>query len=132
MPIAATFDFSTEQGDSLNDVACIDTMVTVVDAHNLLADFGSTDFLADRGESAGDEDQRLLVSLLTDQIEFANVVVVNKADLVDAVRLAQVHAVVKALNPKARVIESVRGEVPLQEHRSFGSSGLSVGGSRPP
>jgi G3E family GTPase len=113
MPIAATFDFSTEEGDSLNDMARIDTMVTVVDAHNLLADFGSTDFLASRGETAGEGDSRRLVSLLTEQIEFANVVVVNKTDLVDAPRLAQVHAVIRALNPKARVVESVRGQVPL-------------------
>lgn len=113
MPVAATFDFTTAEGDSLNDVAVIDTMVTVVDAHNLLADYGSTDFLADRGQTAGEEDNRHLVSLLTEQIEFANVIVVNKTDLVDAQRLAQVHAVIKALNPKARVIESVRGEVPL-------------------
>ena len=114
MPVAATFDFTSEEGDSLNDVAVIDTMVAVVDAHNLLADFGSTDFLAARGQSAGIDDNRRLVSLLTDQIEFANVIVVNKTDLVDAQRLAQVHAVIKALNPKARVIESVRGEVPLE------------------
>lgn len=113
MPIAATFDFTSEEGDSLNDVALIDTMVTVVDAHNLLADFGSTDFLASRGETSGEGDNRRLVSLLTEQIEFANVVVVNKTDLVDAARLAQVHAVIRALNPKARVVESVRGEVPL-------------------
>ncbi len=113
MPVAATFDFTSEQGESLNDVAAIDTMVTVVDAHNLLADFGSTDFIAQRGESAGEGDERRLVSLLTEQIEFANVVVINKTDLVDAARLAQVRAVVQALNPKARVVESVRGEVPL-------------------
>jgi G3E family GTPase len=113
MPVAATFDFTSEDGDSLNDVAAIDAMVTVVDAHNLLADFGSTDFLAARGQAAGEEDKRRLVSLLTEQIEFANVVVVNKTDLVDAQRLAQVHAVIKALNPKARVVESIRGEVPL-------------------
>jgi G3E family GTPase len=113
MPIAATFDFTSEEGDSLNDVALIDTMVTVVDAHNLLADFGSTDFLASRGETSGEGDNRRLVTLLTEQIEFANVVVVNKTDLVDAERLAQVHAVIRALNPKARVVESVRGEVPL-------------------
>jgi G3E family GTPase len=114
MPVAATFDFTSEEGESLNDVAVIDTMVTVVDAHNLLADFGSTDFLAARGQSDGEGDNRRLVSLLTDQIEFANVIVVNKTDLVDAQRLAQVHAVIKALNPKARVVESVRGEVPLK------------------
>ncbi|MDZ4282951.1 MAG: GTP-binding protein [Hydrogenophaga sp.] len=113
MPVAATFDFTSEEGESLNDVAVIDTMVTVVDAHNLLADFGSTDFLAARGQAAGEDDSRRLVSLLTEQIEFANVVIVNKTDLVDAQRLAQVHAVIKALNPKARVVESVRGEVPL-------------------
>lgn len=113
LPVAATFDFTSEEGDSLNDVAVIDTMVTVVDAHNLLADFGSTDFLAARGEAAGEDDGRRLVSLLTDQIEFANVVVINKTDLVGAERLAQVRALIKALNPKARVVESVRGEVPL-------------------
>ena len=113
MPIAATFDFTSEDGKSLNDVARIDTMVTVVDAHNLLADFGSRDFLASRGESVGLDDNRHLVSLLTDQIEFANVVVVNKVDLVSEARLAQVHAVIKALNPKACVVNSVRGEIPL-------------------
>jgi G3E family GTPase len=113
MPVAATFDFTDEQGASLNDVARIDTMVTVVDAHNLLADFGSTDFLAQRGQAVGEGDQRRLVHLLTDQIEFANVVVVNKTDLVEPARLAQVHALVKALNPKARVVESRHGAVPL-------------------
>lgn len=113
MPVAATFDFTSEDGDSLNDVAVIDTMVTVVDAHNLLADFGSTDFLAARGQAAGEDDNRRLVSLLTEQIEFANVVVINKTDLVDEQRLSQVRAVILALNPKARVVESVRGEVAL-------------------
>jgi len=113
MPVAATFDFTSEDGDSLNDVAVIDTMVTVVDAHNLLADFGSTDFLDARGQAAGDDDNRRLVSLLTEQIEFANVVVINKTDLVDEQRLSQVRAVILALNPKARVVESVRGEVAL-------------------
>ena len=114
MPVAATFDFTSEEGDSLNDVSVIDNMLTVVDAHNLLADFGSTDFLADRGQVVGEEDNRRLVSLLTEQIEFANVIVINKTDLVNAERLGQVHAIIKALNPKARVVESVRGEVPLE------------------
>lgn len=113
MPVAATFDFTNEDGDSLNDVAVIDTMVTVVDAHNLLADFGSTDFLSNRGQSAGEDDNRRLVSLLTDQIEFANVVVINKTDLVDEQRLAQVRSLIRALNPKARVVESIRGEIAL-------------------
>jgi G3E family GTPase len=115
MPVAATFDFTSEDGDSLNDVAVIDNMVTVVDAVNLLADYGSTDFLSARGQAVGDEDKRRLVSLLTEQIEFANTIVVNKCDLVDAERLAQVRAVIHALNPKARVVQAVRSEVALAE-----------------
>ncbi len=81
--MAATFDFRDEDGASLGDVARIDTMVTVVDAANLLADFGSTDFLHERGETAGDGDGRTLVDLLVDQIEFADVVV-TMAHPVDA------------------------------------------------
>ena len=80
LPVAATFDFRDEQGVSLADVARLDTMVTVVDAVNLLNDFSSHDFLKDRGETMGDEDERTLVHLLTDQIEFADIVVLNKTD----------------------------------------------------
>ena len=78
MPIAATFDFRDDLGRSLSDVARLDTMVTVVDAANLLNDYGSSDFLADRGETAGDGDNRTIVDLLVEQIEFADVVVLNK------------------------------------------------------
>ncbi|MEO0498273.1 MAG: GTP-binding protein, partial [Pseudomonadota bacterium] len=80
LPVAATFDFRDEQGQSLSDVSKLDTMVTVVDAVNLLNDYSSHDFLADRGETMGEEDERTLVHLLTDQIEFADVVVLNKVD----------------------------------------------------
>ncbi len=79
LPVAATFDFRDEAGQSLSDIARLDTMVTVVDAINLLKDFSSHDFLGDRGESLGPEDERTLVDLLTDQIEFANVIVLNSA-----------------------------------------------------
>ena len=78
LPVAATFDFRDANGDSLSDVARLDTMVTVVDAANLMRDFASHDVLADRGESLGEEDGRTLVDLLTDQIEFADVIVLNK------------------------------------------------------
>jgi G3E family GTPase len=115
MPIAATFDFQDESGQSLNDVAYIDTMVTVIDALNLLADYSSTDFLADRGQSAGEEDNRRLVHLLVDQIEFANVIVVNKTDLVGLAQLQEVHAIIKALNPEAEIIDARKGEVALEE-----------------
>ncbi len=78
MPVAATFEFRDEKGNSLSDVARLDTMVTVVDAANLLKDYASSDFLRDRGESLGEEDERTLVDLLVEQIEFADVVVLNK------------------------------------------------------
>lgn len=113
MPVAATFDFEDEEGRRLDEVARLDTMVTVVDAANLLADFASADFLQDRGESAGPEDDRKLVQLLTEQIEFADVIVVNKTDLVDPERLRAVLGVVKALNPRASLIETSRSQVPL-------------------
>jgi G3E family GTPase len=86
LPAATTFDFTDQSGDSLCDVAKIDTMVTVVDAHNLLADYTRTDLLEQRGETAGPDDTRTLAALLAEQIEFADVVVVNKIDKVDATR----------------------------------------------
>lgn len=115
MPVAATFDFEDENGDSLNDIARIDTMVTVVDAFNLLADFSSTDLLAQRGETAGDDDNRSLAGLLTEQIEFADVVVINKIDKVDATRRDEITAVVKALNPVADIVYADHGQVPLSK-----------------
>ncbi len=78
LPVATTFEFRDEDGVSLADVARLDTMVTVVDAANLLKDYGSADFLADRGETAGDGDDRTLVGLLVEQIEFADVIILNK------------------------------------------------------
>ncbi|CAM8625057.1 COG0523 Putative GTPases (G3E family) [Comamonadaceae bacterium] len=113
MPVAATFDFTNEEGDSLNDVARIDTMVTVVDALNLLRDYSSKDLLAQRGETAGEDDHRSLATLLMEQIEFADVVVVNKIDLVDLKRRAEVAAVIKALNPVAEIVYADHGAVPL-------------------
>ena len=80
LPVAATFNFRTEDGESLEDVSRLDTMVTVVDAANLLRDYSSTDFLQDRGEALGEEDNRTLVNLLVDQIEFADVIILNKVD----------------------------------------------------
>jgi G3E family GTPase len=115
MPVAATFDFTDEAGDSLGDVAQIDTMVTVVDAHNLLADYTSTDLLEQRGQTAGEGDERTLAALLAEQIEFADVVVVNKIDKVDAGRRDEVAAVVKALNPVAKIVFADHGRVPLNE-----------------
>jgi G3E family GTPase len=106
MPVAATFDFRDEAGASLSDVARLDTMVTVVDAINLLRDFSSHDFLADRGESLGADDTRTLVNLLTEQIEFANVVILNKTRDAGPDRTDAARKIIKALNPDARLIET--------------------------
>jgi G3E family GTPase len=115
LPIAATFEFRDEGGVSLSDVARLDTMVTVVDAANLLRDYGSRDFLRDRGETAGEGDDRTLVDLLVDQIEFADVVVINKVSEVDAEQRALVRKVVAALNSEARVVETDFSRVALAE-----------------
>ena len=78
LPVAATFDYRDADGRRLSDVARLDTMLTVVDAANLTRDFASRDFLRDRGETRDAEDARTLVELLVDQIEFADVIVLNK------------------------------------------------------
>jgi G3E family GTPase len=113
LPIAATFEFRDEHGESLSDIARLDTMVTVVDAVNLLRDFGSHDFLRDRGDVAGEEDERTIADLLTEQIEFADVVVVNKSADVSGADRDKVRKIVRALNPDAQVIEADFGRVPL-------------------
>ncbi|MBR3370081.1 MAG: zinc metallochaperone GTPase ZigA [Rhodobacteraceae bacterium] len=111
LPVAATFEFRDEQDDSLMDVARLDTMVTVVDAVNLLRDFSSHDFLRDRGETLGDEDERSLVDLLTDQIEFADVIVLNKVTDAGAAQTDAARKIIKALNPDARLIETDQSRV---------------------
>ncbi|WP_448663429.1 GTP-binding protein [Sphingomonas sp. CJ20] len=113
LPVASTFSFRDEAGVSLGDVARLDTMVTVVDALNLLNDYSSRDFLADRGEALGEEDDRSLVSLLVEQIEFADVVIVNKASAVAPEQLATVKKLVASLNADARILTCDHGRVPL-------------------
>ena len=111
LPVAATFDFRDEEGESLSDVARIDTMVTVVDAVNLLQDFSSHDFLRDRGEVMGEEDERTLVHLLTDQIEFADIVILNKVDDADQAQLDAARKIIRSLNADAGIIETNYSEV---------------------
>nr|WP_196107569.1 MULTISPECIES: zinc metallochaperone GTPase ZigA [unclassified Ochrobactrum] len=113
LPVAATFEFRDEKGNSLSDVARLDTMVTVVDAANLLKDYASSDFLRDRGESLGVEDERTLVDLLVEQIEFADVVVLNKISTASREERDLAHKVIRSLNPDARIEEADFGEVPL-------------------
>ena len=120
LPVAATFDFRTEEGDSLSDVAVLDTMVTVVDAANLLRDYSSTDFIRDRGESLGDDDKRTMVDLLVEQIEFADVVVLNKIDDASSDQLEAARKIIRALNPAADIVEANFANVPFERILSTG------------
>nr|WP_244327768.1 GTP-binding protein [Roseibium sp. RKSG952] len=111
LPVAATFDFRDEDGMSLSDVARLDTMVTVVDAVNLLTNYSSHDFLRDHGETLGDDDTRTLVHLLTDQIEFADVVVLNKISAAGPERADAARKIIRSLNADARIIETDYAQV---------------------
>ncbi|WP_324742560.1 GTP-binding protein [Tsuneonella sp. CC-YZS046] len=113
LPVATTFSFRDEAGASLGDVSRLDTMVTVVDAINLLKDYSSQDFLTDRGESLGEDDNRSLVGLLVEQIEFADVVIVNKASAIAPDQLATVKKLIASLNADARILTCDHGRVPL-------------------
>jgi G3E family GTPase len=115
LPIAETFTFADEDGVSLGDVARLDTMVTVVDAKNFLTDWQEADYLADRGLAAVEEDERTVVDLLVDQVEFADVLILNKTDLVTKKELRAVEGVLKRLNPDAKLLHSERGRVALKE-----------------
>ncbi len=111
LPVAATFDFRDAEGQSLSDVARLDTMVTVVDAVNLLTDFSSHDFLRDRGETMGEEDERTLVHLLTDQIEFADVVILNKVADAAPERVDAARKIIRSLNADCEIIETTHSDV---------------------
>ncbi|KAF0814047.1 putative metal chaperone YciC [Andreprevotia sp. IGB-42] len=113
LPVAETFTFRDEDGQSLADIARLDTMVTVVDACNFLRDYSSIDLLADRGSALGADDQRALVDLLVEQVEFCDVLVLNKTDLVSAAELARLEHMLHALNPRADIVHSQFGALPL-------------------
>lgn len=120
LPVATTFDFRDEDGHSLSDVSELDTMVTVVDAANLIKNYSSTDFLRDQGESLGEDDERTLVDLLVEQIEFANVILLNKIDLISKEELGTVKAIIRGLNAKAKIIETKNSSVNLDEVMNTG------------
>ncbi|WP_235200630.1 zinc metallochaperone GTPase ZigA [Pseudomonas monteilii] len=113
LPVAETFTFEGEDGRSLGEVAQLDTMVTVVDAFNFLRDYSSRDSLQARGESLGEEDARTVVDLLIEQIEFCDVIVLNKIDLISGDERQQLIAILNTLNPRAKVEIAEFGKVPL-------------------
>ena len=111
MPVAATFSFVDDSGATLSDVARLDTMVTVVDGEKFLEDYLSLDELHDRNLQLNEDDQRNIADLLIDQIEFANVLLVNKTDRMTSIEVEQLQAILKSLNPDATVIPIERGRV---------------------
>jgi len=115
IPVAQTFTFADEDGKSLSEISRLDTMVTVVDAANFLKDYAAAESLQDRGESLGEEDQRTVTDLLIDQIEFANLIVLNKCDLVDDDHVHKVQGIIKSLNPGASIVTTSRGQVPIDK-----------------
>ncbi|NJB83597.1 GTP-binding protein [Wenyingzhuangia aestuarii] len=115
IPVAQTFTFESEDGKiDLSRFSYVDTMVTVVDAFNFLKDFSSSDYLATRSLTDIEGDDRTIVNLLTDQIEFANVIIINKMDLVTVEQLSELTAIVHKLNPEAKIITAKESKVELE------------------
>ena len=113
LPVAETFTFRDESGQSLSDLARLDTLVTVVDGVNFLRDFHEADSLSSRGESLGEDDERSITDLLIEQIEFADVLLVSKIDLISTAERAELLAILERLNPQAEVLPMVMGQVEL-------------------
>lgn len=115
MPVAETFTFEDEEGQSLSQLADLDTMVTVVDAASFMKDFGSWDDLTDRRMALNEEDDRNIVDLLVDQVEFANVIIINKIDLVSPYDVEQLEQIIRRLNSDAEILHSTESQVPLSK-----------------
>lgn len=116
VPVAQTFTYVDENlGIDLSTLCELDTMVTVVDAYGFWQDFASGDTLLDRKEAAGEDDEREIADLLIDQIEFANVLVLNKTDLISEEKAKELKAVLKTLNPDARIVLTVNSELELRD-----------------
>jgi len=115
LPVAETFTFAGEDGLSLGDVARLDTMATVVDGGAFLRDLGSLEELRDRDLALGPDDERNVVDLLVDQVEFADVLIVNKVDLLAADELERLEALLRRLNGHARIVRAERGAVDPRE-----------------
>jgi len=114
LPVAETFTFRDEQGRSLSDLARLDTMVTVVDGVNFLRDLHEAESLASRGETLGEEDERSVTELLIEQVEFADVILVSKIDLITAAEREELSAILGRLNTHAEILPMSMGQVPLE------------------
>ena len=115
LPVAETFTFRDENGQSLNDIARLDTMVTVVDGMNFLFDYQAAESLASRGETLGDEDERSITDLLIEQVEFADVILLSKIDLISSHEREELIAILERLNARAEIIPMSMGAIPLNK-----------------
>ncbi|SNY97249.1 zinc metallochaperone GTPase ZigA [Halomonas sp. hl-4] len=115
LPVAETFTFEDESGQSLSQVARLDTLVTVVDGANFLEQYREAQSLADAGESLGEDDERNVADLLVDQIEFCDVLLISKTDLIDAKELEALKAILHSLNPDAELVPISQGSVALDK-----------------
>ena len=115
LPVAETFTFADEKGVSLSDVARLDTMVTVVDAFNFLKDYDDAKYLQDTGESLGEDDERSVADLLVDQVEFADVILISKIDLVDQSDVHKLKGILRSLNTTAKIIPITKGQVEIDD-----------------
>ncbi|MDO3383268.1 zinc metallochaperone GTPase ZigA [Gilvimarinus algae] len=115
LPVAETFTFADEDGVSLSDIAKLDTMVTVVDAVNFSAEYQQAKDLKDSDESLGEEDERSVTDLLVEQVEFADVILISKTDLVDAQALDNLKGLLRGLNHDAEIVPIQLGQVPLEK-----------------
>lgn len=113
LPVAETFTFEDENGQQLSHIARLDTLVTLVDALNFQKEYFSHDSLQQRGIGATDDDDRGIVHLLTDQIEFANVLVITKCDLVQESQIAELEELLHLMNPRAKIVRSSKGQIPI-------------------
>ncbi|WP_231422262.1 zinc metallochaperone GTPase ZigA [Pseudomonas sp. Leaf59] len=115
LPVAETFTFRDENDQSLADIARLDTMVTVVDGMNFLLDYQAAESLASRGETLGEDDERSITDLLIEQIEFADVILISKIDLISSHEREELMAILERLNAQAEIIPMVMGDVPLNK-----------------
>lgn len=116
VPVAQTFTYIDDSlGIDLSKFCKLDTMVSVIDANRFWQDFSSGETLLDRKEAATYDDVREIADLLIDQIEFANVLILNKADLVDEETIGELKAVLKSFNPDAKIIVTVNANLALNE-----------------
>ena len=115
LPVAETFTFEDENGISLSNAANLDTMVTVVDAVNFMKDYEEAKYLQETGESLGEDDERSVADLLVDQIEFADVILISKTDLVEDKDIDKLKAIIKTLNTQAEIIPIKEGNVEIDK-----------------